>query len=72
MGPWETSVNRQLSGSTETFFFGFAAGGALEKSVFFADILLIVDHPSELDHGEVRGKLEASSYGRLISGRVER
>ena len=55
-------------------FFWFRSGRGAGKSVFFAnsDILLIVDHPSELDHGEVRGKREASPYGRLISGRVER
>ena len=27
--------------------------------VRLADILPIIDHPSELDHGEVRGKREA-------------
>jgi hypothetical protein len=35
--------------------------------VRFADILPIVDHPTELDRGEVRGKREAGPAVRQIN-----
>src|SRR6266576_2053077 len=32
-----------------------------------ADILPVIDHPSELDHGEVRGKREAGPMPDLLA-----